>query len=516
MNKYTLHPMQRFNLPIAMSFAQTTLPQQDENVCMRDFFRMFRQRYANHLDLEFLDQFVNWQEQQGEFIIRHNMLHTYGVMVDGIEPRKFRDRFDNLEFLEGEHYEIRQEVSTNRNRQMVDVYWLTPEAFKEALMNATTNKKHGVSSSRYRKFYIVLETMNHLYAKYQSAVSSIQEARILAEKKAAEAASKRSDSIRDSVLDKLDQLTRDVSGIKQQNDQLLDQNRDLEFKLDDNAEKAEARANHLITNLREVMNHLQVKSKNSTINPSDSTKVTHYGILVPDKFVDRQSKAWDRYVVPKGQKSYVEGVFNRYIDSHHWQEGSPFYNANSNNLMQNARKRFNQMLKNFLTNLNRPIIAHNEELKISIADHNATVMNNNIKAGLPKKYAELIAFNEAYDLHQLIEGEPRRSFKPPAGLDSYKKYVETYNKIIATKANPNYRKADPTLRGYSLECKPLITLKDIPIQFGTSIIKYRDNDYLSRDQVLTIIHDMNSDTQRSPASSEAESLIATTSSDSDA
>jgi hypothetical protein len=119
--------------------------------------------------------------------------------------------------------------------------------------------------------------------------------------------------------------------------------------------------------LSESLNYLVDKSYHSTIDPEDPGKVTHFAILAPDNHT-RIGKT----LLIRGQIKYINRVINLYKETH-----VPVvdctYNANAINLINNARTKYNQMVRKYIYAYNIPIRAANERLKEEIKRHNATL-----------------------------------------------------------------------------------------------------------------------------------------------
>jgi hypothetical protein len=156
------------------------------------------------------------------------------------------------------------------------------------------------------------------------------------------------------------------------------------------------------------------------------------------------NEKYGRTILVRGQRARIDKVFAQYSESHKPVIDTA-YNANSINLAINSQKRFHALRKQYIDEYNLPIIAFNQKLKSEI--------------------------------------------------DLYNKQLKRQNKTEGTCHQ---------LRSYLLEKKALLTIKDIPITFGTTFIAYKKNPHISYRRVLQTIVDVNEETQRSPADSHTE------------
>lgn len=186
--------------------------------------------------------------------------------------------------------------------------------------------------------------------------------------------------------------------------------------------------------LSESLDYLVDKSFHSTIDPDDDGKVTHFAVLAPNT-----KKHVGKTMIVRGQIKHITKVIKK-VEETHTPVIDTTYNANAINLMVNAKERYLTMVNKYVTAYNKPINEYNLKLKEEITKHNSLI-----------------------------------------------------NKMKRMK-----EKTTLVVRKYTSEKKPLLYLKDIPIIFNSTSIRYTANKHISYDSVIQIIIGMNKDTQKSP------------------
>ena len=94
-------------------------------------------------------------------------------------------------------------------------------------------------------------------------------------------------------------------------------------------------------------------------------------------------------------------------------------------------------------------------------------------------------------------------------------YIARYNipiilhndklKVEIAKYNKEIKKTNKPSRIYNEEKKPLLRIKDIPIDFGTTFISYTKNKHIRYKELINCIKEVNQLTQKSPVGSDNES-----------
>ena len=71
--------------------------------------------------------------------------------------------------------------------------------------------------------------------------------------------------------------------------------------------------------------------------------------------------------------------------------------------------------------------------------------------------------------------------------------------------NKEIKKTNKPPRIYNEEKKPLLRIKEIPIDFGTTFISYTKNKHIRYKELINCIKEVNELTQKSPVGSDNES-----------
>jgi hypothetical protein len=190
--------------------------------------------------------------------------------------------------------------------------------------------------------------------------------------------------------------------------------------------------------LGESLNYLVDRSYHSTIDPEDPGKVTHFAILAPDN-----NTRTGKTVLIRGQLKYITRVIDDYKESH-----VPIvdctYNANAINLINNARAKYNRMVREYIYNRNISIRAANRRLNEEIKRHNNTLVQMKrkkqtttmIKRFISEEKAQLfglsdiaIVFNST---HIWFEPNPHFTYH-----DVIKNIIDTNDLTQKSPINPN-------------------------------------------------------------------------------
>jgi hypothetical protein len=144
-------------------------------------------------------------------------------------------------------------------------------------------------------------------------------------------------------------------------------------------------------------------------------------------------------ILVRGQVKYIHRIIARY-DATHTPVVNCTYNANAINLINNAREKYDQMVRKYINVYNVPIREANEKLKLEIKAHNTIVARMS------------------------------RANRPTTMIKRY----------------------------FLQEKQSLLTLSDIPISFKSTHIWYEPNTHIDYGKVLGCIIEMNDETQKSP------------------
>ena len=134
-----------------------------------------------------------------------------------------------------------------------------------------------------------------------------------------------------------------------------------------------------LTETKEEVNiaksYLEEKSKTSTKNPSDESKIHFFGATTY-KFEGKQ-----KVTFVTGQQYYVVNIINsRVLKNGHKIIINPFYNANGIDLRQNVLEEYKVRRADRIKTINEENAANdlevNEQLKIDIRKHNKANPNN--------------------------------------------------------------------------------------------------------------------------------------------
>ncbi len=156
-----------------------------------------------------------------------------------------------------------------------------------------------------------------------------------ANKKLIEQKDRAIDELKDNIGElnqKIDNQSAKIDQLLQFGNKLVGQNEDLQLTMDMTREE-----------LSESLDHLVKKSFKCTIDPIDVGKITHFAVLAPIN--------GNRTILVRGQRKQVMKKIAQHSETH-----SPViditYNANSINLIENAKKKFMKIRKEYLSKYN--------------------------------------------------------------------------------------------------------------------------------------------------------------------
>ncbi len=231
---------------------------------------------------------------------------------------------------------------------------------------------------------------------------------------------------------KMDKILGYTNALVEQNDEIIGNTKRIVITSDTSNEMLAQN----LTYTRQALIMLEEKSLKSTIDPENPNLVTHYCVLVPKN----RNATKTRTILVRGQMSRIDKVIEEKSDDF---EAHVSYSANSINLIINAQAKYDQMVTDYITTHNEPIIERNNTLAEAINE-----------------------FNRLARIH-----------------------------------NRKHPKDQRTLRSIKEEKEPLLCKKDIPIMFGRTYITYEQNRFFKYEQVVNCIETMKLETQRSPAES---------------
>jgi hypothetical protein len=109
------------------------LVQNETKLSLEEFFKDIHKRFYPNQDISFMKYFLELTEHEGEFCVHHEKLIEYGI-VTSKRSSNVKDRLDVLELIEDIDYslllDIQQQWEGSRGIKHINVYKLTPEAFK--------------------------------------------------------------------------------------------------------------------------------------------------------------------------------------------------------------------------------------------------------------------------------------------------------------------------------------------------------------------------------------------------
>jgi hypothetical protein len=135
------------------------------NKALSELFEIDSEMYKK----DFASQFLSWVDTPNEFCIPHTELSNYGVLSDKIKDKdssrakKFFN--DTHSYVEGVDYIVVEETIVNnglKGQRIKKTYMMTPDVFKMCLMRCKNTRK-------YADYYLILEKVFVYYHRYEKA-----------------------------------------------------------------------------------------------------------------------------------------------------------------------------------------------------------------------------------------------------------------------------------------------------------------------------------------------------------
>ncbi len=132
-----------------------------ECITIGEYFNNIHNMYANNMDISFMEYFLNLIKNNNKFIVKHEELINYGIIKYNKDTSKFLRYLNEKSFIKDRDYIITEKsIKNNRGSNIQKIYTLTPQAFKICLLSSR-------NESKYREYYILLETVHFNYNEYQ-------------------------------------------------------------------------------------------------------------------------------------------------------------------------------------------------------------------------------------------------------------------------------------------------------------------------------------------------------------
>ena len=139
-----------------------------KKIALREFIIEFQAQFYPDQDISFMDYFLelSQEENQGQFVVHHKKLIEYEVLVATGGSGDIKKRLNKLRLSENEDYLLSQ-VSEQlpSGVKYKNVYMLTPDSFKLALIRASEHKTHSVNADKYARYYLFLEAVVGYYMR---------------------------------------------------------------------------------------------------------------------------------------------------------------------------------------------------------------------------------------------------------------------------------------------------------------------------------------------------------------
>ncbi len=396
-----------------------------EEMTLREFVLILHNKFYQNVNIEFMDEFLEFakRENEGKFIIHHEVLIKYGVVVSE-RSNDIVKRLTALGLIEDNDYkDVLRDISQNPNKggRPSKVYMLTPDAFFDALMRAKRSPNQTVDPVIYAKYFKFIQKVMLYYMEYQMQFNDNKNKKIIGQK--------------DDKIDQLINQNKDL--IEKVDDQSLRINKLLGYA-EETTDTLHRVEDDLTETKEEVIiakDYLAETAIRSTMNQKSEQKHRYFA---GTKFIQRDGTQVLKFTV--GEKQYVEKTIAKYVrELNHEIILKPFYNANGFDLRNNSREAFVKLRKDVIKQVNaenkKSDSEFNKALRKEISIHNK---NNKIK----------------------------------------RSYI-TEKRIT-----------------------PKISVSDISVEFKALFVKYIQNPYISFDDLLNIVIDVNNITQSSPLSDE--------------
>jgi hypothetical protein len=156
------------------------------NPSIRDFIVELHSRFYQHIDISFMDEFLELssQENENQFVVHHEMLIKYGVATSN-RSSNIKDRLESLGLVEAEDYrllDVQQPVKQGGFSKK-KVYYLTPEAFFSALQRAQRRPNQPVDPVIYAQYFQFLQKVVRYYSEFQAKAEAHRNAMLTKENK---------------------------------------------------------------------------------------------------------------------------------------------------------------------------------------------------------------------------------------------------------------------------------------------------------------------------------------------
>ena len=147
-----------------------TLVETRVKMTLAAFFVAIHAKFYSNYDISFMEYFLELTEHEGEFVVLHEKLIEYGIMTS-CRSSNVKTKLDALGLIEDEDFslllDIQQQWEGSRGAKHVNIYMLTPEAFKTCLMRARRYPNQTVDPTAYSKYYLLLEKIHKFYTDYE-------------------------------------------------------------------------------------------------------------------------------------------------------------------------------------------------------------------------------------------------------------------------------------------------------------------------------------------------------------
>lgn len=180
---------------------------------MIEFFNYIHNNYYNEVDISFMNYFLSLCGKENEFCVEQEKLFEFGVLKSNTESYHTKRTLNEyLSLIENEDYKIIEieQLRYQKGCTLKKEYWLTPYALKLALIRSKNTKI-------YARYYILLELVFKFYNDYQSQYQQ----KLL--------------SMKDDKIDNLTKIvekqSNDLTIVKNQNDEIKSENKDLKKDL---------------------------------------------------------------------------------------------------------------------------------------------------------------------------------------------------------------------------------------------------------------------------------------------
>lgn len=353
-----------------------------------------------------------------------------------------------------------------------NIYVFTPEAFFDLIISAKNLKKQRVNPRVYRNYFKFLQKVYFYYSEYQKA---LEKKKLIGAKLGKAIVSHRCGSLEEEVYAlREEQRQRDEAQRQrdeaqyQRMEQVLDRTMDIQEELHDTKNTLESTKSTLTV----VANHLTEKSLLSTKNPQDKKLVHH--VLVMTKVNGNKHV----FRIVSGQSKHVDNEKERLLAAGYTVVSDKFYQANGVDFRNNVQRYVQECIDERMEEINSVIKSRREDLKMEI-----DASNNELAIAVKK-------FNKRLDLRV-------------AGYTATHMHGLTFQNLdVFTNSGKRfgrYRDYSKERRYFSEEVKGVeYVLAKAPIVVGRIAIKWIPNEFISLEDIVDMIHQVNKYTQCSP------------------